>query len=73
MMAHHPFTTPNEGISLKNRIVEICEQFIASIGTDIGKVTCRENPWIITNARNACGYRGSGFERVDGWYTCQLK
>ena len=73
MMAHHAFTTPNEVISGKDRTVEIHDQFIASISNDNRKVTCREKPWIVTNARKARGCRGSGFERGDGWYTEQLK
>ncbi|PKL64750.1 MAG: alanine--tRNA ligase [Methanomicrobiales archaeon HGW-Methanomicrobiales-3] len=46
MMAHHAFNTPNEEIYWKDRTVELCDQFIASIGGDITKVTYKENPWI---------------------------
>ena len=46
MMAHHAFNTPNEEIYWKDRTVELCDQFIASIGGDITKVTYKENPWM---------------------------
>lgn len=46
MMAHHAFNTPNEEIYWKDRTVELCDQFIASIGGDITQVTYKENPWI---------------------------
>jgi alanyl-tRNA synthetase len=46
MMAHHAFNTPTEEIYWKDRTVELCDQFIASIGGDITKVTYKENPWI---------------------------
>ncbi|MCK9581363.1 MAG: alanine--tRNA ligase [Methanoregula sp.] len=46
MMAHHAFNTPNEEIYWKDRTVELCDQFVASIGGDITKVTYKENPWI---------------------------
>ena len=46
MMAHHAFNTPTEEIYWKDRTVELCDQFIASIGGDISKVTYKENPWI---------------------------
>ena len=35
MMAHHAFNTPTEEIYWKDRTVELCDQFIASIGGDI--------------------------------------
>nr|WP_320160585.1 alanine--tRNA ligase [uncultured Methanoregula sp.] len=46
MMAHHAFNTPNEEIYWKDHTVELCDQFIASIGGDINNVTYKENPWI---------------------------
>jgi alanyl-tRNA synthetase len=46
MMAHHAFNTPNEEIYWKDRTVELCDQFIASIGGDLNKVTFKESPWI---------------------------
>ncbi|MGA2918604.1 alanine--tRNA ligase [Methanoregula sp.] len=46
MMAHHAFNTPTEEIYWKDRTVELCDQFIASIGGDINQVTYKENPWI---------------------------
>jgi alanyl-tRNA synthetase len=46
MMAHHAFNTPTEEIYWKDHTVELCDQFIASIGGDINQVTYKENPWI---------------------------
>ena len=46
MMAHHAFNTPSEEIYWKDRTVELCDQFLASIGGDLNKVTYKENPWI---------------------------
>jgi alanyl-tRNA synthetase len=46
MMAHHAFNTPTEEIYWKDRTVELCDQFIASIGGDINDVTYKEHPWI---------------------------
>jgi alanyl-tRNA synthetase len=46
MMAHHAFNTPNEEIYWKDRTVELCDQFLASIGGDLNQVTYKENPWI---------------------------
>jgi alanyl-tRNA synthetase len=46
MMAHHAFNTPDQEIYWKDRTVELCDQFIASIGGDINRVTYKEHPWI---------------------------
>ncbi|HET6581593.1 MAG TPA: alanine--tRNA ligase [Methanoregula sp.] len=46
MMAHHAFNTPTEEIYWKDRTVELCDQFIASIGGNINDVTYKEHPWI---------------------------
>lgn len=46
MMAHHAFNTPSEEIYWKDRTVELCDQFIASIGGDMNRVTYKENPWM---------------------------
>ncbi|MGD0080409.1 MAG: alanine--tRNA ligase [Methanoregula sp.] len=46
MMAHHAFNTPTEEIYWKDRTVELCDQFIASVGGDINLVTYKEHPWI---------------------------
>ncbi|MFA5332079.1 MAG: alanine--tRNA ligase [Methanoregula sp.] len=46
MLAHHAFNTPNEEIYWKDRTVELCDQFLASIGGDLNKVTYKEHPWI---------------------------
>ena len=45
-MAHHAFNTPTEEIYWKDRTVELCDQFIASIGGNINDVTYKEHPWI---------------------------
>ena len=46
MMAHHAFNTPNEEIYWKDRTVELCDEFLKSIGGDLNKVTYKEHPWI---------------------------
>ncbi|QSZ66041.1 alanine--tRNA ligase [Methanofollis aquaemaris] len=46
MMAHHAFNSPVEDIYWKDRTVEFCDQFLASIGADLEKVTYKEHPWI---------------------------
>ncbi|MDD1703255.1 MAG: alanine--tRNA ligase [Methanoregula sp.] len=46
MLAHHAFNSPNEEIYWKDRTVELCDQFLASIGGDLNKVTYKEHPWI---------------------------
>jgi alanyl-tRNA synthetase len=46
MMAHHAFNSDVEEIYWKDRTVELCDQFIESIGGDLSKVTYKEHPWI---------------------------
>ena len=46
MLAHHAFNTPNQEIYWKDRTVELCDQFLTSIGGDLNKVTYKEHPWI---------------------------
>jgi alanyl-tRNA synthetase len=46
MMAHHAFNTPTGEIYWKDRTVELCDQFIVSIGGNLNRVTYKENPWI---------------------------
>ena len=46
MLAHHAFNTPSEEIYWKDHTVELCDQFLASIGGDLNKVTYKEHPWI---------------------------
>jgi alanyl-tRNA synthetase len=46
MMAHHAFNTPDAEIYWKDRTVELCDQFLASIGGDLNRVTYKENPWM---------------------------
>jgi len=46
MMAHHAFNSPTDEIYWKDRTVELCDQFLKSIGADINRVTYKEHPWI---------------------------
>lgn len=46
MMGHHAFNSDIEEIYWKDRTVELCDQFIASIGGDVDAVTYKEHPWI---------------------------
>jgi alanyl-tRNA synthetase len=46
MMAHHAFNTPSEEIYWKDTTVELCDQFITSVGGDVFRVTYKEHPWI---------------------------
>jgi alanyl-tRNA synthetase len=46
MMAHHAFNSDFEEIYWKDRTVELCEQFITSIGGNLEQVTYKEHPWI---------------------------
>lgn len=45
MMAHHAFNTPEDQIYWKNETVSLCDEFIASIGGDLSRVTYKEHPW----------------------------
>lgn len=46
MMAHHAFNNASTEIYWKDRTVELCDQFLASIGGDLTKVTYKEHPWV---------------------------
>jgi len=46
MMAHHAFNSDFEEIYWKDRTVELCDQFITSIGGNLDQVTYKEHPWI---------------------------
>ncbi len=46
MMAHHAFNNDKEEIYWKDRTVELCDQFIESIGGNLNDVTYKEHPWI---------------------------
>ena len=46
MMAHHAFNTESNEIYWKDRTVELCDHFLASVGADLGAVTYKEHPWI---------------------------
>ena len=45
-MAHHAFNSQDTEIYWKDRTVELCDEFIKSIGGDLQKVTYKEHPWI---------------------------
>ena len=45
MMAHHAFNTSDREVYWKDRTVELCDEFIASIGGDLNKVSYKEHPW----------------------------
>ncbi len=45
MMAHHAFNTPGNEVYWKDRTVELCDQFIASIDGDLHRVSYKEHPW----------------------------
>ncbi len=46
MMAHHAFNNATTEIYWKDRTVELCDQFLASVGGDLSKVTYKEHPWV---------------------------
>ena len=46
MMAHHAFNNAATEIYWKDRTVELCDQFLASIGGDLTRVTYKEHPWV---------------------------
>ncbi len=46
MMAHHAFNTDDNEIYWKDRTVELCDEFLATIGGDMDQVTYKEHPWI---------------------------
>ena len=46
MMAHHAFNSPTDEVYWKDRTVELCDQFLQSIGADLNRVTYKEHPWI---------------------------
>ena len=45
MMAHHAFNTPGEQVYWKDETVSLCDEFIASIGGDLNRVSYKEHPW----------------------------
>jgi alanyl-tRNA synthetase len=46
MMAHHAFNTDEHEVYWKDRTVALCDEFLASIGADLPRVTYKEHPWI---------------------------
>ncbi|HUK93216.1 MAG TPA: alanine--tRNA ligase-related protein, partial [Methanomicrobiales archaeon] len=46
MMAHHAFNTEGNEVYWKDRTVELCDEFLASLGADLPRVTYKEHPWI---------------------------
>ncbi|MCP1715248.1 alanyl-tRNA synthetase [Methanocalculus alkaliphilus] len=45
MMAHHAFNTDEEEIYWKDETLELCSDFITSIGGNLDAVTFKEHPW----------------------------
>ncbi|HZD43467.1 MAG TPA: alanine--tRNA ligase, partial [Methanomicrobiales archaeon] len=45
MMAHHAFNTDEKEIYWKNETVALCDEFLATIGADLSRVTYKEHPW----------------------------
>ena len=45
MMAHHAFNTDEEEIYWKDETLELCSDFISSIGGNLDAVTFKEHPW----------------------------
>jgi alanyl-tRNA synthetase len=45
MMAHHAFNSANEEIYWKEDTLELCSNFIRSIGGDLQDLTFKEHPW----------------------------
>jgi alanyl-tRNA synthetase len=46
MMAHHAFNTPEHEIYWKNETVALCDEFLASIGADLARISYKEHPWV---------------------------
>ncbi|MDD1677261.1 MAG: alanine--tRNA ligase-related protein, partial [Methanomicrobiales archaeon] len=46
MMAHHAFNAPQKEIYWKDETVALCDEFLASIGADLVRVTYKEHPWV---------------------------
>ncbi|TAJ44732.1 alanine--tRNA ligase [Methanofollis fontis] len=46
MMAHHAFNSPSEDIYWKDRTVELCDEFLSSLGADLKRITYKEHPWM---------------------------
>ena len=46
MMAHHAFNSDEKEIYWKDRTVELCDQFLATLGAKKEMVTYKEHPWI---------------------------
>jgi alanyl-tRNA synthetase len=46
MMAHHAFNTDKHEVYWKDRTVALCDEFLASVGADLPRITYKEHPWI---------------------------
>jgi alanyl-tRNA synthetase len=46
MMAHHAFNTADQEIYWKNETLALCDEFLASIGGDLVRITYKEHPWV---------------------------
>ncbi|MDD1673365.1 MAG: alanine--tRNA ligase [Methanomicrobiales archaeon] len=45
MMAHHAFNSQERVIYWKDETVAFCDEFLASIGADLTKISYKEHPW----------------------------
>ena len=54
MMAHHAFNTADEEIYWKERTMELCDEFLISLGADPMAVTYKEEPWAGGGNAGAC-------------------
>lgn len=54
MMAHHAFNTVDEEIYWKERTMELCDEFLMSLGADPMAVTYKEEPWAGGGNAGAC-------------------
>ncbi|MDD1678351.1 MAG: alanine--tRNA ligase [Methanomicrobiales archaeon] len=46
MMAHHAFNSAETEIYWKNETVALCDEFLASLGADLTRVSYKEHPWV---------------------------
>jgi alanyl-tRNA synthetase len=46
MMAHHAFNSADQEIYWKNETVALCDEFLASIGADLTRISYKEHPWV---------------------------
>jgi alanyl-tRNA synthetase len=46
MMAHHAFNSAEQEIYWKNETVALCDEFLASLGAELIRVSYKEHPWV---------------------------